>query len=262
MEMANQTVVQDPWEAAENATVRTSDFFGKVQIDVWNCALIKGQGKVVYDPSQHKQKATAVDIVILPIPEQNITFEVKKNMIAESKDWAAITLPSIKALGLTLRDLNGKYARVTTVPTGRQWTNKEGKTYDLTAYKFLEVYADEAACKAAFEAVNNGNSNGNSGAPWDDACPECGQAAGFHASTCSKPSNGSINDNGNGNDKDKETAKAFLTVIVNNAARGQTDLEVVRKTIDANIAQYPMVAKHFNADSPETVEMIMKAMAG
>jgi hypothetical protein len=257
MEMANQTL-QDPWEAAENATVRSSDFFGEVQIDVWNCALIKGQGKVVYDPAQHKQKATAVDIVILPIPEQNITFEVKKNMIAESKEWAAITLPSIKALGLNLRELNGKFARVTTVPTGRQWTNKEGKTYDLTAYKFLEVYADEAACKAAFEAVNNGNGN----AAADDACPECGQAAGFHASTCSKPSNGSINGNGNGNDKDKETAARFLSVIVTNAARGQTDLEVIRKTVEANIAQYPMVAKHFNVDSPETVEMIMKAMAG
>lgn len=58
------------------------------------------------------------------------------------------------------------------------------------------------------------------------------------------------------NNTERETALKFLRVIVENAARGQSDLTVVRNTVAAQIATMPLVSKYFTVDSPETMNLI------
>jgi len=48
---------------------------------------------------------------------------------------------------------------------------------------------------------------------------------------------------------------------VENACRGQSDLEIIRKTLELNIAQQALISKYFTVDSPEVVEMIAKEMS-
>jgi len=56
--------IQDPFDAASNPPVQTYDLFGKVELSAWACALVKGQGKVAFDPSVHEKRFTAIDIFI------------------------------------------------------------------------------------------------------------------------------------------------------------------------------------------------------
>jgi hypothetical protein len=143
--------MNDPFAAADNATVRAREYYGKVEFDIWFCALIKGTGKVPYDAAVHKQRATAIDILLIPIAEQNVTFEVKRQMIAESREWASIVWPSLKALGIaSTRDANNRWVKLTQVSSGRKYKNSAGEEKESTTFKFLAVYADEAACQAAY----------------------------------------------------------------------------------------------------------------
>src|SRR5687768_5866954 len=97
----------DPWASADCATWDPSfSVFGLVQAEVWYCALVKGVGKVPFDPAQHTadQRATAVTISVIPVlPDQRPT---ERQLIAESSEWAKTVNPSIKALGTTLRGLH------------------------------------------------------------------------------------------------------------------------------------------------------------
>lgn len=152
--MENQVTnidMNDPFAAADNATVQARQYYGKVEFDIWFCALIKGTGKVPYDPAVHKQRATAIDILLIPIAEQNVTFEVKRQMIAESREWASIVWPSLKALGIaSTRDANNRWVKLTQVSSGRKYRNSAGEEKESTTFKFLAIYADENACQAAY----------------------------------------------------------------------------------------------------------------
>ena len=52
----------DPFDAADNPSIRPAEFFGKLEVDAWFCALIKGQGKVRFDNERHPidQRRTGV----------------------------------------------------------------------------------------------------------------------------------------------------------------------------------------------------------
>jgi hypothetical protein len=233
------TQATDIWNDVDNPQVRTGgEYFGQVKIDTYYCTLVKGTGKVPFDAGQHSidQRRTAIDINIFPIAEQNISFDVSRNMIAESREWAGIVLPSIKNLGISARDLNGKWALVRTKGTGATYTDRNGETRERTTFEFVAVYSDEAACRAAYQLAGNGSAAPASAAPSTPAT------------------------NGNGS-KEKETAAKFLKPIVDNAVKGQTDLEVIRGTVAANISQFPQLAKFFTVDSPEVGQLILEAMA-
>lgn len=238
--MATQPAT-NAWDAIENPQVRSgnSDYFGQVKIDTYFAVLVKGMGKVPFDAGQHNadQRVTAIDMQIIPLAEMNISFEISRNLIAESKEWASIVLPSIKALGISARELNNKWVHVTRKPTGSTYTSKrDNQQYPETTFEFLAVYPDEAACRAAYQAAGG----------------SAGTAPAQQQQSSSAPSNG---------DKERETALKFLKVIVDNSARGQTDPAVITSTVAANIANMPMVAKHFTAQSPETMSLIMEAMS-
>ena len=43
------TTTNDPFEAADNPQIKPAEYFGKLEVDAWFCALVKGQGKVPFD---------------------------------------------------------------------------------------------------------------------------------------------------------------------------------------------------------------------
>ncbi len=143
----------DPFDSATNATLAPRSYYGQVQIDAWFCVLVKGTGKVVYDPGQHKaeERRTALDISLLPIADQGVTFEIKRSMIAESREWAGVVWPSLKTLGIiSAREANGEWAKMQQVPSGRTYRNAAGEEKEATTFKFLAIYTNEDACINAY----------------------------------------------------------------------------------------------------------------
>lgn len=226
----------DPFETASNPPQQTYDLFGKVEISAWACGLVKGQGKVPYDPTAHKQRFTAIDVFIQPLPEIDVKYpkSLEDHWIAEFAEWAKITLPSIKALGIdNVREINDKWARVARVPNGKQYPAKDtsgnptGEMKNETTFKFVAFFASEDECRAAYLAAG-GQTNGNG-----------------HKSEPVATGN-----------TEKDTAYQFLKVIVGNVTRGHTDFKQAKEAVAKALAQYPMVSKFYTADSNETVQLM------
>jgi hypothetical protein len=246
--MATPETTIDPFDTASNPPEQTYDLFGKVEISAWACALVKGTGKVPHDPAVHPKRFTAVDIYIEPLPEIDVKYPktLEDHLIAEFTEWAKITLPSIKALGFdNVRDINGKYVRVARVPNGKKYERKDtngnptGEMRDETTFKFVALFADEDACRAAWVAAGGTPSNGSNGNGSN------GHNVPLQAGT---------------EDAEKATAYQFLKVIVGNATKGMT--KETHKWADAQaavaqaIAQYPTVAKFYTVNSMETGALI------
>ena len=124
--------------------------FGQVQIAIEQVKLVKGIGKVPFFPDvdRPEDKRTSVTISILPLPGSSLHWETKRNMLAESKEWASIVRQSLRDCGTDLRSINGKWASIELVKIGT-YENKMGETKDRTTIKFLAIYPSEAACEAA-----------------------------------------------------------------------------------------------------------------
>lgn len=234
-------IVDDPFASADDPQIKTSfDYWAEVKVDSYFCVLVRGTGKVPFDASQHNidQRRTAIDINLFPLAEQNIQFDVSRNMIAESREWAGIVLPSLKALNVSAHDINGKWAHIRTKETGETYTirkgDRAGQTAQKTTFEFLAIYPDEAACRAAYQAASAG------------AGTQPQQQAAAPTPADANP--------------EKSAAEKFLKVVVTNACRGQKDLNVIRNTVAANIAGMAPIAKWFTVDSPETVNLIMAEM--
>lgn len=159
----NAILADDPLDVASKAAIAPRSYYGQIQIDAYFCVLVKGTGKTPFDPAQHSvdDRRTAIDISLLPLPEQNVRFNIRRDTIAESREWAGIIWPSLKALGLTnARDAHNKWAKLQQVPSGRKYRSSTGEEKEATTFKFLALYADEGACRAAYLA-DTGKSNGN-----------------------------------------------------------------------------------------------------
>jgi hypothetical protein len=233
----------DPFDQASNPPERTFDLFGKVEITAWACGLVKGQGKVPFDPAQHKSRLTAIDVFIQPLPEIDIKYpkSLEDHWIAEFTEWAKITLPSIKALGVdNVREINGKFARVTKVPNGKQYAAKDvsgnptGEMKNELTMKFVQFFADEESCRAAYLAAGGAPSNGN----------------GHNVPAAVAPSS---------DEQGRKTALQFLEIIVKNTALKSDNWEEVKALIAVAVAQYPdVIEKYYTADSPETHDLMTK----
>ncbi len=238
--MTTQNFV-DPWDTAEQA--REPQFsniiWGQCEAKSWWCVLEKGVGKVEFDPQMHNPdlRRTAIDIIVHPLTEMNLSFDIVRNMIAESREWAGIVLPSIRDLGISPKQLNGSWVKVQTVPlTDRSgqvvtYTDSNGVVKEKNTLKFLQIFKDEAECRADYLA-NSGKT----------------------------PKQDTQYDGGRNGNKERDTALAFLKVYVKNACRDMPDLNAVFKTIEKEIAQQPLISKYFTADSPEVMQMIAEEM--
>jgi len=238
----------DPFEAATEAKVRTFDLFGMVEISAWACHLEKGAGKIPFDPANPNHKRmTAIDVFIQPLPEIDVKYPktLENHWVAEFPEWAKISLPSIKEayqkftgqeIG-SVRQINGMWARVAKVPTGKKYEAKDkttgistGEMKDELTMKFVEFYTDENTCRAAYTAAG--------GQPMQGSSP----------AVTSAPV-----------DADKNAAIAFLPVIVKNALSGK-NLKISddwKTAVNTALGQFPMVAKHFTAESPEVANFAL-----
>lgn len=241
--------VTNPWDTAMNPPKPASEWYGRVGVGVWFCALIKGQGKVTWDPNQvdpntgnPPRRYTAIDMKLTPITDSPIN-DLERTMIAEFGEWPEIVLPSLKDLGITnLQSLNGQWAKLETVATGRTYKNDQGETKDATTFKFLEVYTNETTCRAAQKASRG---NGQTAAPQSQA----------HAEAAAQSS-------GNGN-KERETAQKFLRPYIQNALRQSgNDLDKARAVLAPMLAQQPLLAKYFTVDSPEVLDLLTTQAIG
>lgn len=204
------------------------EIWGQVLMNLQQVALVKGVGKVPYDPNLHKSSVLSIDMTVTPLPGINNDQAIERNMIRESREWGLVQA-SINETGLKkASELNGKFVHLILEPTGDTYVNKDGQTRNKTYPKILKVFASEQDCLADYQAGGTGAGvpapNGNNG-------------------------------NGGG-DKDRTTALAFLRPIVENACHGQSDVNVIIQTVALSIAGMPLVNKFFTANSPETLTLI------
>lgn len=232
-EMAdNQTVTNDPYESANEATVRPRDYYGQIHIDAWFCILQKGVGKVSFDPQQHNvdQRCTAITMSMIPLPDMNITFKLERETIAESREWAGIILPSIKAAGIaSVKDANGKFAKMQQVPTGRKYRTSTGEEREATTFKVLAFYSDEAACRQAYYAETGKAPDGSEPIPGFDDEP-------------AKPA------------ANIGAAKQFILAF---AKQKNYDLDATREVC----RQQPMITNAIDVDSDEFTQIVAEGMA-
>jgi hypothetical protein len=240
------TQLVDPWESANEAKPPqfSNEVWGQVEARSWYCVLEKGTGKVEFNPDLHSpdQRRTAIEIIVHPLPDMGLKFDITRSMIAESHEWASIVLPSIRDMGINPRALNGQWVKVANVAlTDRRgvpvtYTDSNGIEKERKTIKFLNLFWNEAECRADYLA-----SSGKQPAP----------SIQHEEKTDS-----------NSGDKERQTALAFLRVFVQNTCRGQSDPDAIRKLLASQLADHPMISKHFTVDSPETIELIARCLGG
>jgi len=219
----------DPWKQADEAKEPTRHYFGQVYLDLWFCVLEKGVGKVPFDPAQHKpgQKRTAIKVELVPLQSSGLMFTILREMIAESREWAGIVLPSLKALDVTTRTLHEKFVQAELVPS-RKYVDKEtGETKQATTFKFVQIFESESECEAAAAEFFN--------QPQDEI-------PGF--------SDESKNEKEPKLDPQKEVALKFLPALVNMAGGDPQKLSSI-------LSENQLVSRYFTINSPEVVELLL-----
>lgn len=231
--MTDQSPVNDPLDSAMAAeyTPRGGVYFGRIGVDVWYVALVKGVGKVTFDPAQHgaDRRCTAIKLSIDAWKKDGTSFGLDREMIAESREWASIVKPSLRALNVDLRGINGKYVRVDTVPItnakGEQETYENKTTHEIkgkTTLKFMDVYESRELCEEAY-AVYYANDSLDT-----------------PASTTPTPAD---------NPRERETAKAFLAPLWTASGKDLARFETLLKSQE-------LVARHFSMQSPEVLALV------
>jgi hypothetical protein len=226
------TILDEAMNADYKPGPRT--YFGQVKTDVWPCALVKGQGKVPFDPAQHSpdERRIAIDITLAAWSSKGGVFQVERSMVAESREWARIVKPSLQAIGQNLRGLNMAWVRVDLVPTGDSYRNSQGETKERTTFRFLAPYASEAECQEAMEAFYAQHRPAQPANQDDGAEPTA-----------------SRNGSGTASDADKATALKFIPALWRSCGGDVQKFERL-------LAGTPMVAKHFQINSPEVLAVI------
>lgn len=218
----------DPFDAATEAGDRKPVYYGRMEVTASFIAMIKGQAPQAFNEHMHDAdtRRTQVHLICNPIDAMGLTQLLERKLIADFGAWPKIVWPSLRDLGLkNVRDLNGKWAKVEIVETGRTYESKRGETQKETTFRFAALYNTAAECTAAYVA----DGGKVAGATDDEGAIDMSHGAGS---------------NGNA---ERETAKAFLAALVKQSGGDKSKLA-------ASIAAMPMIAKYFTVDSPEVTE--------
>ena len=250
--MTNATVNQptnqpadDPLDAAMNPTPASLErnFWGEVvTVDAWHCRLVKGQGKVVWDPSADSidQRRTAIKIGVEITPKDSGRYTVEREVLDTSPEWIKHTLPSLRKLELDLRTLKGRWVQIKSRPTGQTYTNSAGEVKERSAIVFIEVYPDRETAQAAADAFfSRGQASKE---PATDQQPQAAQPS--PSADAQTVATQPATDNA-----ERLFAKQALPLLWQ--ASGEQ-----RETFLDMIKANPQVAKYFNETSDEVVELI------
>lgn len=221
------------WNEANNPPEKTYDFFGKIEIKLFKGAYETGtRGAVPFNPATHEKGHTIVKIYIDPLPEINVKYtnqlEYESPVWAE---WGKVTYPSIKALGIdNAHEVNGMFARVARVPSGKKYTNKDGQLKDETTFKFVEFFTGEDECRKAYLAAGGQPVNGNNGSTPAPVTTERSE---------------------------KTSMYGFMEVIVNQNVQPGMTLDDAKNAM-ASHQSYAVLSKFYTVDSPEMLDLIEK----
>ena len=222
--MANDNY--DPWQVAEEATVRPSIYFGQIDFDIYPVVFQKGvRGGIPFDAQAHKEKdrRTLIKMSITPLASANVDFDCIERDFADFADeWVNITLHSIKTLipeNGALRKLKNKWVKYEMVKYGTYIKQDTGEEKNLTTYKILDFYETEEAAEAAASALYGGGNGDSEPAPVSTGDPE------------------------------KDAALQFLPSLV-------ASVNGDREKVEMMIANTPLIKKHFEIDSPEVVALL------
>lgn len=212
------------------------ELWGQAFASVWKAALVKGVGKVPFDPNNkdHKNAVYAIDISVVPILEQNAKL-AERHLIQTSKEWE-LTQKSIKDLGVAPSEIDQKYVKISYEETGDTFTNSNGDTKNKTFLKFAKVFKDEAECIADYGATTMGDvpvtvTDDNAGVP----------AAGA---------------------KEFEAAKKLLEASIRGVTKVVSTIEEAKALTLVKIMASPVMSRFFTEDSPELDDMIAAALKG
>jgi len=238
MDISKNVNSNDPWDVAEKEQPRGFEFYGQVHADA-NFIFFPGGGAtpVPFDAGIHpaNKRVTEIEFRIIPIPEQEISWDESLKILTFSKEWHEIVKPSIDALGLDkLRDINNKWVRVAKVPGFRKRLDRDTgeDTGEFWAtYKFMELYADERVCREAYT----------------------GEAQNANAASFTK--NDPIED------QSKKTAFTFMKVWIAKAAAYLQDREMVEADVKSEIDKNNLISNYYSIDHPDVQKAIDDAMA-
>lgn len=229
------TAVHDPFDSAVADAESASHYFGRMMTDAQFVILKKGQPKQVWTEGMDTDgRTTEVSFRLNPLDITGMTRMVERQVISNSGEWSRIVWPSLRDLGCkTPRDIEGQWAHVEMVPSGRKYTNKEGQEIIATTLKFIKLFALESDCVKAWEELV-GNDAAN-------------QA---HTSAAGA-SNGSVSQSAP-NDAEKAAAAQFLPHIV---AANKHDLTALASAL----ASMSPLNKYFTVTSPEVQQLLQAA---
>lgn len=225
----NATAQADEFAPTPPSTLERSFFGVVVNVDTYDCVFVQdASGKynlVVFDPGIHDatQKRKKIKISIECRSKDGSAYYVDQDVTNNSDEWRT-TYPSIGAIGKTVTTLNGSYVQVKRVTTGKKYQQKStGEWKDKTALKFVALYPDFDAMQTAADAFYNKVSS--------DVAPPASNPA-PQAAVVSP---------------ERTQAASFLELIWK-ASGGS-----VTKFL-GDIASNPILAQHFNPQSPEVVK--------
>ena len=228
----NTAVMDDPFDAATNAKLRPREYYGQLAVDAYFAKLVKGTGKVPWDPQADSvdNRVTAVNISLIPLPACGLSFKLERSMIAESVEWAKIVWPSLRANGVQSAKLaDGIWVKLVQEPTGRKYRTSTGEEREASTFKILAVYPDQAACEAAYQATQGGD---------DGAAP---------ATAAAQPAPAA-------DPRAKETAKQFIIAL---AKQHHGNMDAVKRAV----AMIPMITAAYDPESSEFAEIVVENFA-
>ena len=218
----------EPRNAFDDAmTDEPSLFHGQLDVAARTVVLVKGQGKVDYDPQVHngKNTSTAIEFTISPIDA------TRKLITRETLNWVrefkGIIRPSIESLAEKIAKIKGLVVgefnplkEISELWVSGEFVprpdNKPGETW--TTIKFTDVYPDEPACRNA-AGVDDGVVPG-----FEPAQPEPGH-----------------------NDAMRAAMAQFLPAIWAQSGNEYAKFLTL-------ITEHAMLSQHFNSTSPEVVK--------
>ena len=217
----------DPMAAAVSDAEAVSQYFGRMQVDAQFVVLRKGEPKRQWTEGEPTDgRTTEITLRLQPLDCTGVTRLVERQVLSNSSEWSKIVWASLKDLGAkSPRDIEGQWAQIKLVPSGRTWTNKNtGELVTGTTFKFVKLFTLESDCEKAWEGLQNGVEAHSAQQPAQAAQPAINEA-------------------------ERAAAAQFLRLIVDANRNDHAAL--------ANaLASMSPINKYFTISSPEVVALL------
>jgi len=158
----------DIFDEADNAVERVPEYatWGQASANFYEAYWPKGSSSpIAFDPNSHPRDKRFImaEIIIIPLDEMQARYNTEFKQSTDRRDWAGVTLPSIKALGISARNIDGGWFKVVKKPNGKTYPKKDRTTGELTGeigqltdFLFLKVFAGHDECLADYLAETSG----------------------------------------------------------------------------------------------------------